>query len=90
MATQKEVLKQLEQDMFPRYEKWAADQETAPKIETRMTEASLIDQSRLGDRTKMQEALVALLEIPHELCVSACVCVWGQERGQAWLHFQAV
>jgi len=67
VASQKETLKQLEMDIFPRYEKWAAEQAKAPKLAKATTEKSLIDQSRLGDRAKMREAMEQLIQLPHEL-----------------------
>ena len=55
----------LEQDLFPRYEEWC-DQEGVkqPQSSARNT-VGLLDRSRLGDREKMREAMVALLEMPE-------------------------
>lgn len=56
----------LEQDLFPRYLTWIAEQ-SRTETDSRTTNASLLDQSRLGDRKAMREALVALIQIPSEL-----------------------
>ena len=69
----------FEQDLFPRYEEWC-DQEGVkqPQSSARNT-VGLLDRSRLGDREKMREAMVALLEmrelrraepphLPHHRC----------------------
>ena len=55
----------FEQDLFPRYEEWC-DQEGVkqPQSSARNT-VGLLDRSRLGDREKMREAMVALLEMPE-------------------------
>jgi len=66
VTAQREVSTFLEQDVFPRYEKWVSEQGTGDV--SRKTDASaLIDEKRIGDRGAMRDALKALIDIPEEL-----------------------
>ena len=67
VSSQKEVGTFMEQDLFPRYETWAKHEGKRKESKAAGGElAKLLDEGRLGNRKAMREALVALIDIPHQ------------------------
>jgi len=69
VIAQEEVLKFLQLDVWERYVEWskAAGKIGRKGLERTSTSAELLDESRLGDREKMREAVIELLAIPDEV-----------------------
>ena len=68
VTAQREVSNFLEQDVFPRYQEWAATSGApAPSAARAPSTAALARQSTLGDRKAMREAFIELLDSPSEL-----------------------
>ena len=67
VASQKEVSTFIEQDLFPRYETWVKGEGKPRKAGVSDELASLLDESRLGDREQMRNAMIELINMPPQL-----------------------